>query len=193
MNRRDRDRYDYDRNRNDRGSDYGRYEGYNRDDDHYHSARNLTNEFERDFQRERGYSNDDRDRYSSSNRSYHEGDMGDAYERMSRERGRYDEQNRNYSGNDRNYSGNDSRNRERYGDYQDNYRGRQDMNRGDRDRYQDRGGYSGVGSDDTRGSGFSGGYGQTRDNRYGSDRGSRTEDNWRNSGRGRGGYENRYY
>ncbi|AKD04028.1 hypothetical protein POKO110462_12950 [Pontibacter korlensis] len=68
MNRRDRDQYDY-----------GRYEGYNRNDEHYHSARNLTDDFERHYQREVGHNDNDRNRIPHS---YHEGDMSGSYERL---------------------------------------------------------------------------------------------------------------
>ncbi|MFD2512262.1 hypothetical protein ACFSRY_00170 [Pontibacter locisalis] len=135
MDRRDRDHYD----RNDYGLDYSRYEGYSKDDEHYHSARNLTNKFERDYQRERGYG----DEYSDRGRrehTYHEGNMGGAYEQYRRDEGgfrdpdkhqwdRYD-RDRNYSHDydrERDYSSNYDRDRN------SNYRSNQDMNWGDRD------------------------------------------------------------
>ncbi|MBB6610628.1 hypothetical protein H7F15_06240 [Pontibacter sp. Tf4] len=143
MDRQDRDRYDrtYD------NDDFGRYEGYRNDDERYHSARNLTNEFERDYQRERGgrWIGDDEERFSSSNISYHEGnDLGDMYERRMQDQGHFrwysdleEEENKNlvrrFSGGlnrshdeDRNYS----RNR-----YQDEYRNRENRSDWDRDRY----------------------------------------------------------
>lgn len=128
MNRRDRDQFDR--------NDYGMYEGYNPQDEHYHSARNLTNEFEQDYQREHGHRNDDRDQYHPQ-RSYHEGNsMGDAYERRSRKTGSvrsdtsYDmiDQDRY-----RNYPDRLDRDRDRYSNYQDDYRSYQGMDRG-RDR-----------------------------------------------------------
>lgn len=66
------------------------YNSYDRDDAHYHHARNLTNEFEQEY---RSHHEMDRERYmrdrdrGSMRRSYHEGDMGDAYERLQEGRG----------------------------------------------------------------------------------------------------------
>ena len=140
MDRRDRDRYD----RNDYRGDYGRYEDYDRGDEHYHSARNLTNEFERDYQHDRGGRwDEDRGRYQPE-RTYHEGDMGGAYERMSRRGGSvrdeasYDMINRDrYRG----YSGDYDRDRYQKDDFREErgmYRGDQDMYRRDLDRDRDR-------------------------------------------------------
>jgi hypothetical protein len=72
MNRQDDRRYPH-------SDDYGRYEGYDRNDDHYHSKRNLTNEFEQHFQQDRGDHN-----YFPREHTYHEGNMGDIYERRQR-------------------------------------------------------------------------------------------------------------
>ncbi|MFD2247512.1 hypothetical protein [Pontibacter ruber] len=125
MDRRDRDRHD----RDDYRTDYGRHESYSRDDDRYHGARNLTNEFERHYKgdRDRWEGNFERSR---RRRSYHEGnDLGDTYERLSRERGNvrsdtsYDMMS---SGRDRDYSDSydrdRNRDRDRYSNYQDDYR-----------------------------------------------------------------------
>lgn len=133
MNRRDRDRNEY-------GQDYNGYDGYDRDDAHYHSARNLTNEFEQDYQRHRGHRNDDRDRYRQDS-SYHEGDMGGAYEQYRREdRGNRDQSDNQWVDRDRNrnYSGNFSRDRDRFNHYQDDFRGDQGINRRDREYDSDR-------------------------------------------------------
>ncbi len=122
MDRRERDQYD---NR----SGYGAYDDY-RGDSHYHSARNLTDEFEQEYRRERG--NDSRP--YNQQRSYHEGDMGDAYERLSRERNRggnadYDTDRRNQQSR---YPENSNRQRDRYSNYQDDYRSFQDNDRSNR-------------------------------------------------------------
>jgi hypothetical protein len=69
MNRQDDRQYPH-------NDDYGRYEGYDRNDDHYHSKRNLTNEFEQHFQQDRGDHN-----YFPREHTYHEGNMGNIYER----------------------------------------------------------------------------------------------------------------
>jgi hypothetical protein len=121
MDRRERDRYDY-----------GSYEDY-RDDAHYHSARNLTDEFERGYRAGRSHRDEDRD---NRVRSYHEGDMGDAYERRSREENSfrsnsdsdYRQNNRNQQ---RSYPENMSRDRDRFSNYQDDYRSYQGMDRSD--------------------------------------------------------------
>ncbi|MFD1186415.1 hypothetical protein [Pontibacter rugosus] len=106
MNRHDRVYYEY-----------GPYDGYSRNDEHYHSARNLTNEFERDFQRERGRWNEGRNQVRHS---YHEGDMGDTYERYSREDGGYE----NYSASRQN---NRDRNRYEGGNYNSDHNRNQDF------------------------------------------------------------------
>ncbi|MFD3002409.1 hypothetical protein ACFS7Z_18705 [Pontibacter toksunensis] len=141
MNRRDRDRNDYEH-------DYGRYEGYNRNDEHYHSARNLTDTFEQEYQSHRGGNRHHMDH------TYHEGDMGDAYERFRREGRGYGD----YSGNQRN-----DRDRDRYngGSFsRDSYSSNPDYDRGDRDSSRDYGNmrqrygtsdrYSSSGRDDYR-------------------------------------------
>ena len=118
MNRRDRDRYDrdnYDR-------DYSGGAGYDRTDEHYHSARNLTNEFEQEYRSHHPEMRDDRYNRSNMRRSHHEGDMGNNYERMregSRHRDsgynmRHDERDRSNWGDSRNYS-QDWSSSERYG------------------------------------------------------------------------------
>ncbi|WP_187264597.1 hypothetical protein [Pontibacter beigongshangensis] len=132
MDRRDREHYD----RHDYGPDYDRYEGYDRTDDHYHSARNLTDTFERDYQRERGYTDDNR---LHRNRSYHEGSMDNDY-------GDYKRENRGYQGQyggshtdpdrSRNYSGNHGR--DRYPE-QGRLNRETDWYRQDRDRSRDYG------------------------------------------------------
>lgn len=90
MNRRERDRYDHDNY----DRDYSGNSGYDRNDEHYHSARNLTNDFEQHYRSQ--HPDRDEDRYSR-NRSdmhqrFHENDMGNAYGRMRerRETDRYD-------------------------------------------------------------------------------------------------------
>jgi hypothetical protein len=173
MDRRDRERYDY-------GADYSRGEGYSRDDAHYHSARNLTNEFEREYQGERGRRGEDSDR---PYRSYHEGnELGDMYERLSEGRGavRSDTSYHIIAG-ERDWDNADrySRDRDRYSQDRNDFRGgmgsyrsgreedRRDNMRRDYDSY---GRYGGVGSDDIRGNRY---YGlpNATDN-PGSDRGS---------------------
>ncbi|WP_299990767.1 hypothetical protein [uncultured Pontibacter sp.] len=151
MNRRDRDRYDYDNY----DRDYGSGAGYNRNDEHYHSARNLTNEFEQEYRsHHRGIDDDRYGRGSSRDdrrQSYHEGNMGDAYERM-----------RDRRGSDRSDSS-----------FQ--------MNRGDRDMgnrtYENR--YRSQGWSDSDSYGSSGRYSQ-RDNDYNRDMDSR--DRFRSQG-----------
>ncbi|MCX2740910.1 hypothetical protein [Pontibacter anaerobius] len=188
MDRRDRDR-DY----------YGPYEGYNRSDEHYHAARNLTNEFERDYQRHRGHWEDDRGRYRAEH-TYHEGDMGDAYERLRRE-------DRDYSGyagsqqNDwdrnRGYGGSFSRDRdyqEDFGRDRDYGNRRQGYNTSDRSGAYNRNENRGAGYEldfDSRSGSY---YRSSRypERNYGSGRGIRTEDNWYSSGHRRDEL-NRYY
>ncbi|MEJ8756893.1 hypothetical protein WG947_07805 [Pontibacter sp. H259] len=123
MNRQERDRYDY-----------GRYDGYN-NDEHYHGARNLTNEFEQHYRQGRG-SDYESERYRPE-RSYHEGsDIEDTYYRQNRtgrnlsDRTRYDREDRDT---DTNYYGH-------YNDNQDNYRGDEAIFREDRANYQQYGG-----------------------------------------------------
>ncbi|OKL38697.1 hypothetical protein [Pontibacter flavimaris] len=124
MDRRERDRYE----NNNYGPDYSGYEGYG-NDSHYHSARNLTDEFERH------YRGDDYGR-TSPTRSYHEGDMGDAYERRRRDddsfRGNSGYQRTDWSQN-RSYPQSMSRDRDRFSNYQDDYRSYEDRNSGSRD------------------------------------------------------------
>lgn len=128
MNRQDRDRYDY-----------GRYDDY-KDDEHYHSARNLTNEFERDYQRHRGNRDDDRYSHRDSPRhSYHEGnDMEDTYQRLRRNEDSFRDRTdymRDDSDSNRNYYGDSGRG----SNDSDNYRGNMGVYRRDRDRHQDQG------------------------------------------------------
>ena len=172
--------------------DYDRYQDYDRDDRHYHSARNLTDQFEREYQQERGYRHDDRYPYNREH-SYHEGDMGDMYERMRRERNSF----RGDSGSGSMGRGsrypedyNDVRNR--YSNYQDDYRSYAGTNRGNRDYDNGYKNYSGQWAGDRQdyhpGSG-----GDDRRSRYeGSRRYHRTEDNWYGSGH-RSDELNRYY
>ncbi|WP_461491101.1 hypothetical protein [Pontibacter sp. HJ8] len=126
MNRQDRER-----------DDYGRYEGY-RNDEHYHAASNLTNQFEQQYRRGRGH--DEEDRYQPT-RSYHEGSSGGDYEENMRDRGSYRGQSwdQGYERNqNRTYSGNLDRERDRYSNYQDDYRSYPNVDRSDRDRFQGR-------------------------------------------------------
>lgn len=130
MNRQDRDRNDY-------GADYGRYEGY-RNDEHYHAASNLTNQFEREYQRGRGH--EDEDRYQPT-RSYHEGSSGGDYDQNMRDRGSFSDRSwdQGYDRDqNRTYSGNLNRERDRYSNYQDDYRSYPNVDRSDRDRNQGR-------------------------------------------------------
>ncbi|MCP2045415.1 hypothetical protein [Pontibacter sp. HSC-36F09] len=130
MNRRDRDRYDhdnYDRN-------YSGSAGYDRNDEHYHSARNLTNEFEQEYRSHHRDRDDDRYNRNSGNirHSYHEGNMGDAYERMREGSGttrRDSDYNMNYGQRDRGNWG-ESRNRNQNWSDADRY--------GSSDRYSQR-------------------------------------------------------
>ncbi|WP_266204948.1 hypothetical protein [Pontibacter kalidii] len=123
MNRQERDRY----GNNNYGPDYGGYEGYS-NDSHYHSARNLTDDFERH------YRGGDYER-NSRIRSYHEGDMGDAYERRRRGedsfRGNSGYPRNDWSQNSR-YPENSSHDRDRFRNYQDDYRGYEDSRDNDR-------------------------------------------------------------
>ncbi|WP_439882640.1 hypothetical protein ACSX1A_05605 [Pontibacter sp. MBLB2868] len=206
MDRRDRNRYD----RNDYGLDYDRYEGY-RNDEHYHSARNLTDKFERDYQRERGYTPDDRDRIPHT---YHEGNMGNAYEQYRRDEGGFRDHNKdnwNSRNSNQNYGGNYSGNRDRYDSYRANrsndedrmwrdraisreQRGNMGYDVSDRNssynRYDDRSTgdnqdyYAGSGGDDRRSRYGTGAYGKGIYNR--------NEDNWYSSGHRRDEL-NRYY
>lgn len=117
MNRHDRD-YDYNK-------DYDRYEGYDRDDRDYHGARNLTNQFERHYQREHEHRHDNRNHenrnYHPHEQSYHEGDMGGAYERF---------QNRGWDHDNNDYPRNNW-------DYEHEQNSRNFRNNKDRDRYHD--------------------------------------------------------
>lgn len=127
MNRQDRDRHDY-----------GRYEGYN-DDERYHSARNLTDEFEKEYQRDRGYSNNDIDRNRMPH-SYHEGsDIEDTYQRQRRDNDTYSRRS-DYNRYDRD---SDRSNSSSYGSTRrtsnnlNDYRESTGRYNSDRDRYQD--------------------------------------------------------
>ena len=125
MDRQDRIR----RDRNEPGLDYDRYEGYSRNDAHYHSAKNLTNEFEQEYQRERGHWDNDRGRYGIDH-TYHEGDsIGDYARRRSEGRG--------FRGEDAGYRQHDwDRNRTYGGGFsRDSYRDDRDENRGTWGRY----------------------------------------------------------
>ncbi|GAB3202386.1 hypothetical protein ABID22_003894 [Pontibacter aydingkolensis] len=133
MDRRNRDRYENDNY----GREYGGYEGYN-NDEHYHSARNITNEFERDYRSERSHHNDDRHRYNPD-RTYHEGDMDGMYEQRRRERDDF-RANSGYQQNDwsqnRSYPESMSRDRDRFSNYQDDYRSYRSMQNRDRGQQQ---------------------------------------------------------
>lgn len=134
MNRRDRDRYDHDNY----DRDYSGSAGYDRNDEHYHSARNLTNEFEQEYRSHHPEMRDERYNRSNIRHSYHEGNMGDAYERMREGRGstrRDSDYNMNYGERDRGNWG-DSRNR--------------NQNWSDADRYGTSGRYSQRGDDYNR-------------------------------------------
>lgn len=126
MNRRDRDRYDHDNY----DRDYSGSAGYDRNDAHYHSARNLTNEFEQEYRSQ--HPDMQEDRYSRHNvrNSYHEGSIGDAYERMREGSGTT----RRDSDHDMNYS---ERNRGNWGDSRN-----RSQNWSDTDRYGSAGRYS---------------------------------------------------
>jgi hypothetical protein len=149
MDRRDRVRYD----RNDYESYYGPYGGY-RNDEHYHGARNLTDQFEREYKRDRGLSDDYRDRRPHT---YHEGDMGDAYERRRRESGSsggYSGSGRYDSDQNRTYGGNYSSDRGRLSKYQNDSWGNRDGYRSDRGRSQEYGNrWQDYGMSDRYGSG----------------------------------------
>ena len=135
---------------------YGPYEGYGRNDEHYHAARNLTDQFEQEYRRERGNRGGDRMPHT-----FHEGSMGDTYEQRRREGRGYG----NYAGSqwndrdrDRNYSDYFSRDRDRfsnsrhvYGEDRDRHsndwdKGRQYSN--SRQGYGNAGGYSTYNMDD---------------------------------------------
>ncbi len=115
MNRQDRDRHDY-----------GRYDGYN-NDEHYHSARNLTDEFEREYeQRHGGQSNNDRNRMPQS---YHEGsEVDDRYQRRNTHEDNFKDRS-DYRQSDRSYDGNFGRANNNQGNDR----------RGNQDRSQERG------------------------------------------------------
>ncbi|WP_147294255.1 hypothetical protein [Pontibacter diazotrophicus] len=176
MDRRDRNRYD----RDDYGYDYSGYKDYDRNDEHYHSARNLTDTFEQDYQRHRGRRDDNGNRMDHT---YHEGNMGDFYERRRGEGRGYGD----YPGiqwSDQGRSRNDvdnfnrDRDRDRYSNNLDDFRGDQDRYRGDRDRSRDYGNrrsYDRYGTYDTSDYGRSG---NDRDDYFGAgdyDRSSRYE------------------
>ncbi|MER2998469.1 hypothetical protein [Pontibacter populi] len=113
MNRQERDRYDY-----------GSYDDY-RNDANYHSAQNLTDEFERHYRHEMGQQYDDRSQYDRVH-SYHEGNMGDAYERRQQSENNY-RGNSDYRQNDQNWN-ND---RDRLSNYRSNYNNYRGMDRND--------------------------------------------------------------
>lgn len=146
MNRRDRDRYDrdnYDR-------DYSGGAGYDRTDEHYHSARNLTNEFEQEYRSHHPEMLDDRYNRSNVRRSHHEGDMGNNYERMREgSRNRDSGYNMQYGGRDRSNWG-DSRNRNQDWSSSDRYStsGRYSQRNSDFDRDRDMGQRNWSGSSD---------------------------------------------
>lgn len=168
---------------------YGWYDGYDRDDRNYHGARNLTNEFEQEYQHERGY----RDPYSYNRElSYHEGGMGNAYERERRDYDRHSNYGRAERG--RRYPENYNDVRNRYSNYQDDYRSYTGADRGARnyrsendERYNSYNRYSGTRHD----------YHHVPDNdarsRFeGTGHYQRNEDNWYASGHRRDEL-NRYY
>lgn len=134
MNRRDRNRNEYEH-------DYGRYEGYNRNDTHYHSARNLTDTFEQEYQSHRGHRGDNLHRMDHT---YHEGDMGDAYERYRREDRGYgnDSGNQRYNWDrDRNDTGSFGRDRDRYSNNWSDFQRDEDRYKRDQDYGNKRQGY----------------------------------------------------
>ncbi|WP_299707997.1 hypothetical protein [uncultured Pontibacter sp.] len=141
MDRRERDRYD----RDNYNRDYSGGAGYGRGDEHYHSARNLTNEFEQEYQSHHPDMDRDRDRYmrdrdrGGMRQSYHEGDSGGAYEQRRRE------EDRDFRGRDYGFQ---QRDRDRDRDFTDSYSSRNrysqrsdDFGDRDRDRYSDRDSY----------------------------------------------------
>ncbi|PRY10150.1 hypothetical protein CLV24_11567 [Pontibacter ummariensis] len=131
MDRQDRNHYD----RNDYEADYSGYRGYDRNDEHYHSARNLTNQFEQDYQRETGRWDNDRGSYGIRH-TYHEGNMGNAYERLRGEReggSGYSNYPRNDRGQNQPYADTYGRDRDRYRDARGDFWGGQDMDRRDWD------------------------------------------------------------
>lgn len=143
MNRRERDRYD----RGDYGSSgYSRDAGYSRDDEHYHSAQNLTNDFEQRYREHRGGWTDEngRDQYRP-NPSFYESNRGDAQERHNRGERDYsgdsDYQQRDWDGNrnrNQDYSSHYGSSSDRYNRYQDDFRREQDRYGSDRNRSQQR-------------------------------------------------------
>ena len=159
MDRRERD-HDY----------YGGYEGYSRDDAHYHSARNLTDQFERDYRREHPRSGRGQNQFYTEN-NYYAGDMGEAYRYQGDENQGYASDRQPGRGQNKEYVGDYSRVR---GDY-DNFSSDEDDGWRNRNR--------GWGSDNMRQ-----GYGSS--NRYGSQ-------DWDSSNRGShfgsGDYDDRGY
>lgn len=130
MDRRDRDRYD----RNDYGHDYSGYRDYDRNDEHYHSARNLTDQFEQEYQQHRGGRRDND--LNRVDHTYHEGNMGDFYERRRREVSGYRD-NADYDRDrNRNDFGSFNNDRDRYRNNRNDFRRDQDRYRGDQDRYR---------------------------------------------------------
>ncbi|PVY39692.1 hypothetical protein [Pontibacter virosus] len=127
MNRRDRDRFDHDNY----DRDYSGGAGYNRNDEHYHSARNLTNEFEQEYRSHHPEMNEQRYNRGGMGHSYHEGNMGNAYERMrdGRDSMRRDTSSDTYYG---------ARNRSNSGSWGDN----RNQNWSDEDHYGTAGRYS---------------------------------------------------
>ena len=125
MNRRERDNYDYDR-------DYSSNPGYSRDDEHYHSARNLTNEFEQRYQRARGHRDDAQDhrmnnpeRRVSNQNQYRREENDFSTQRTNRDQSR-------------DLSGSYTRDRDRFRDNQNDYRREQEMTRRHPDDSRDR-------------------------------------------------------
>lgn len=211
MDRRDRD-YEMDRRgrdrdygRNNYATDYSGYKDYDRNDEHYHTASNLTNQFEREYKRHRGFQGDDRDVYRYDH-TYHEGNMGDLYERRRREVSGYGDyaDDRNDRDRNRNDFSHFNRDRDSFSQYSADYRrdddrrgdvrGDQDQYWRDRDRSQEqrgnrREGYLRSYDDDTferhntsrRESGRGAGYGQKYNTGFAdSYRGSRYSDRDRN-------------
>lgn len=139
---------------------YGPYEGYGRNDEHYHAARNLTDQFEQEYLRERGFRGDDHIPHT-----FHEGSTGDTLEHRRRESRGYG----NYAGSqwndrDRDYSDYFSRDRDRFSSNRNVYGEDRERHSNDWDRGRQY-------SSSREGYGNAGGYSTYNMDDYGSDRG----------------------
>lgn len=127
MDRQNRDGYEHQNHQR----DYDGNAGYSDNDEHYHSARNLTDQFEQEYQRNRGQQHEHRDLYNP-NRAYNQNRSRDSYSQYSRDEDRFRD-NANYQQNEpswnRDFGDDSSRNRQSQD--QDDYRSYQRMDSSD--------------------------------------------------------------